>query len=558
MKKIIYIILIIVLIVMIPFYYNQYKIYELKKAAFNYSTDLKTSFWGNKAKVYLYSLINKEYITDFNLLFHNKVDIYHSYVNVIKNRNGYKYELYIDDVNESFTSRNIRLISALNEDNKDYNGYFSGVEVNNYVWFSGQVWRIIDTKDGIKMITESPVTSIKYGESSDWKTSYVREWLNDLDDKKYDDLNKTSLDGIFYDSLSNKELIKKTNFCIGKASNVKYDFVKTVRENNGMNILEEIEDNSECNEITEDYVGLITASEYFRTFKDGKSFLSNSNYSYTVTPYDDNILWYIYGFSPGYLMNEKFNLDDSYSIRPVIVLDENVEIYAGNGSKNNFYRIAENKSNNLSKRNIGEFVSYSNYLFRIINIDSNESVKLKLYSLDNRIPYYLYKTDNKEEACYGIEKKVVNGCTTKFDSKQGKSPLFRNNKYVAIKNNIAYYLNGDDSLSFYNRLNNNSYLIDYKFYDGEYEGDYKTAFNSFVNNKVGLTRVGEMFSGNDNSYYYWTLNSNDGKIIYINFDGKLSTEYSCLNFWSRPIIVLKKDINIIDGDGTENNPLIIK
>ena len=37
-------------------------------------------------------------------------------------------------------------------------------------------------------------------------------------------------------------------------------------------------------ETSEDYVGLITASEYFKTFKDGKSFLSNSNYSYTITP----------------------------------------------------------------------------------------------------------------------------------------------------------------------------------------------------------------------------------------------------------------------------------
>ena len=50
----------------------------------------------------------------------------------------------------------------------------------NYVWYSGKLWRITAIyPDGtMKMITDGNITTINWGETTTYSTSWMREWLN--------------------------------------------------------------------------------------------------------------------------------------------------------------------------------------------------------------------------------------------------------------------------------------------------------------------------------------------------------------------------------------------
>ena len=43
------------------------------------------------------------------------------------------------------------------------NYYYKGKDVNNYVWYSGRMWRIVSVDDNIKLIAEDSQTSLVWG-----------------------------------------------------------------------------------------------------------------------------------------------------------------------------------------------------------------------------------------------------------------------------------------------------------------------------------------------------------------------------------------------------------
>ena len=73
---------------------------------------------------------------------------------------------------------------------------------------------------------------------------------------------------------------------------------------------------------------------------------------------------------------------------------------------------------------------------------------------------------------------------------------------------------------------------------------YKAGGNSsFLNNKTS----------------YWLSNKNkDGDNWYIQSDGSLAIGNDTNSFSVRPVVRLKSEISLIKGDGTENNPYIVK
>lgn len=72
-----------------------------------------------------------------------------------------------------------------NDDNYSYMGgcYFKGYPVNNFLWYSGFLWRImgINADGSIRLITDETVTSIPWGATGtakNYEDSYVKDWLN--------------------------------------------------------------------------------------------------------------------------------------------------------------------------------------------------------------------------------------------------------------------------------------------------------------------------------------------------------------------------------------------
>ena len=372
--------------------------------------------------------------------------------------------------------------------NVDSNYVFIGNAVNNYIYYSGILFRIIEVNDNsIKIITEDPITSIFFGDQLDYSKSYVRKWLNPLENINYS--------GIFYNQLNNPDLyLNKFDFCIDQISNVNYS----------------------CNQTINDYVGLLTAYEYERA-KGKESYLNINSYFWTSNTSTDNI-WYV--TDTGDINDNAFTEQNyySYGVRPVINLKLDVKLVSGDGSKNSPYIIEQNYSNLLSSKNVGDFVKFNNYDFKII--EKNNNVTL---ALDGFIK------NNDEDI-------IIPFLNSDFN------------------NSILNYLNGE----FYNSLNNKEYIIESKWYNGIYVNDYSTVYNDSFSANVGLLKVGDFYINDYEDYFLLNRNNDYDATLYSVLNK--SRLYADLIYNAkkiRPAMVLDGNVVIESGNGTKENPYLI-
>lgn len=237
------------------------------------------------------------------------------------------------------------------------NFYFKGVDVNNYLLYSGRMWRIIDIdSDGVKIITDNNQTSLVWGYNSDYLSSYIYKWLN-ITDNDYS--------GIFLNSLNNySEYLVKNDFCYNFVDNDKYG----------------------CQKSNNDYVGLISIYEYMRSGgKDG--FINNSEYFWTINASDSGKVWYV--FDKGGINDESNDLVSyhTFGVRPVIKINKDALLISGNGTKDNPFVIENDTSIMLEHKSIGSYVKYDNYVWRINGIN-DDSIRLILDGLlENKLDY---------------------------------------------------------------------------------------------------------------------------------------------------------------------------
>ena len=175
---------------------------------------------------------------------------------------------------------------GLYEDDDEY--YYKGKNVNNYVIYSGRLWRIIsiDKESNIKMITEDSQTSLVWGINTDYEKSYVRSWLND----------ENMVFKSFFASLDDPNSIGYTRTCI-----------------------DVIEDKITCEKTVNDRVGLLSYFEYKKAGAE-KSYLNTGRYWWLSNVDKNNTSLYV--FSKGNVNNDSFSGTSyySYGVRPVITV----------------------------------------------------------------------------------------------------------------------------------------------------------------------------------------------------------------------------------------------
>ena len=212
---------------------------------------------------------------------------------------------------------------------KDGYFYYKGSKVNNYVYYSGRMFRIIDIKNGIRMIEDETNTNLIWGIEDKYSESLIHEWLNNY-------------------------------------LNTLKDYEVYLEENNWCNESIDVSSYS-CNDYIKEYVGLISTDDYIKA--GGKnSYLNNETYFWTINSDMDNKALYVN--DEGGINNLSSNEETyfSYGIRPVITLKEDTSIISGDGTKNNPY-IIENLGNAMLRDNsVGSYVRYNNESFRIMNI----------------------------------------------------------------------------------------------------------------------------------------------------------------------------------------------
>ena len=406
--------------------------------------------------------------------------------------------------------------------------YLKGNSNNNYIWYSGFLWRImgINVDGSVRLITDENVTAIPYHEnSSNWDGSYAKDWLN-----KY-----------FYPRLKENNIIKESTWCS-----------ETTTSSSGVRVT------CENNLSTQSaYVGLITIDEYNLAGADS-SYLNIGQYQWTMTPYSSYNAWGVLdtGDADGHLVAI------TNGLRAVINVNSDVTITSGNGtlgetwsSQSGPYILNEDKSVEITGKineqaTSGEYVMYAGRKYRVVDKDSNGNTKLIL--------------DGYYEETSGTIYTMSYGSNNTFSTTTG----------------IGQKLNGD----VLNWLTNNSesekakLVSDYTWYQNNFDlgYDYKISLNEesptrSIQATVGLIRVGEMLSSqsssiltkgyqNTSSYSnattYWTMtpytsSSKAWNVILTGLDNTYSVSDAC---GLRAVIVVNSDVTITSGNGTWSSP----
>lgn len=244
-------------------------------------------------------------------------------------------------------------ISSLSATGADSNAdrYIIGNIPDNYVYYSGKMWRIVSYNDNnktVKLISDEVVTVLPFNDaSSNFNNSNVDIWLNNT----------------FLKTLRNPDYY---------LLNANWNY--SVVTNSGM---------PGTSNVTQSRVGLLNYYEYDKS----KEFL-NSDYSWwLISKSSESDNWYISNNNP-----VSASVNTYVGIRPSIVLNPNITYaYGGEGTKDNPYRLVGESTalagTLLNTRYAGEYVNFAGELYRITNTTTNYTrlVKVNVISSLNTV-----------------------------------------------------------------------------------------------------------------------------------------------------------------------------
>ena len=422
------------------------------------------------------------------------------------------------------------LLDNISEENLYDDGtdtFITGEDPNNYIWYSGKLWRAVSVNNEAKttkLVTQWNISSISYNEinNSSFEGSYMEDWLND-----------TTVDG-FLGNLRDYE-----NFIVTDA---KWNATEDATS------LGSITRPSDSGTVVTDAVGLLNMYEYQSSNKGGiNGYLNNGLYWWTLTPNSSTTLVSI---SPtGETITDLSHYADG--IRPSINLRSDVKIVSGSGTENDPYRLLGDSDTNLSgtklnTRYSGEYIRFGtgdNNLYRIVSHETPELTKIV-----NSEPL----KENGEFINLSLNPNEVKD----FINNVFISDYFEDGQFSMISENTVWYWSSVSDGESYK-------LAKYKNINGD-----ELISNTSIDT-IGLLRLGELMTGQFNRYTsrenvntgltskYW-LNTMEGdKNKYVQDKGGLGIAASG-DSGLKLAFNLKSNVIITGGDGTKNNPFTLE
>lgn len=407
--------------------------------------------------------------------------------------------------NKTVVTRYVNVVKKIKETVKKElkkDTYYKGLEPNNYIYFSNVLFRILKISgNDIVIVSDSDVSNVNYDS--------IEKWF------KYYDSNLTD---------SAKKLIVKNKYC-------------------NMKINDSNMNSTNCNSYSKkaDY-GLLSITDINSTLDNGGSYLVGGTITWTANSVDNkNYFAFRNMFYNSDSIYYSFDKTHNLGIRPVITIKGDTLIVDGDGTYDNPYVMTDyiklNKNSELNERFSGEYLRYSDYLWRIQGIESDGTVKAICgQSIFN-----------------GLEPVRVNYSSSIKDKYY--NPTEKGNVGYIINNTTSKYI--DTSFI----VNHNIEVPIYKkepSYGNEVSSkNYKT--------KISSPNMYDMYSAASNNPYsksYWLVNSSKlssevpgisdtGAVMY----GEASVNYS---YGIRPVVYFNKNVIVTGGKGTIDNPYIIK
>ncbi len=418
------------------------------------------------------------------------------------------YTIRDKNYNKTVVTRTVIVANNLTEvvkKNTDATGYYKGLNQNNYLLYSGMLFRIVKVnEDGsIKLITDEAITNLR-ADYDNYENSNVDTWLKEVYLKS---LNKTD-----------KYLVDST-YCVG-------------------NINSTTDYTTECSSTITSKVGLLNISDYYNTLANNNSSIHTSRYM-LANKVDNNYL-----SAPITDKDITVTTKILAPIRPVITLKANLYLLSGNGSSDNPYKLDDYsyaKANDLlSSRIVGEYVQYSGLSFRIIGIDSNKNVRLIMADP------WVVQPKNK-----ALTLSIENLSNTRFN--------------LTEENNPGYILNND----YLDYIDTKSIVdTEYEIPTTVDEVNYNDYQTTPIKAKILLPKTYELFASSGNSkenmissYMYIDSTDNSNTVYAINgatgnvfeFNTQALSEYRI-----RAVLTIKGDLKISSGKGTINSPYLLK
>ena len=405
--------------------------------------------------------------------------------------------------------------------------FITGEDPNNYIWYSGKLWRAVSVNNEsktTKLVTQWNISAINYSSgSTDFEGSFMEEWLND-----------TTVDG-FLGNLRepDKFIVMDAKW---DATNDNRDLGSITRPNG--------------TSVVTDAVGLLNSYEYQSSDNGGTDgYLNNGTDWVTLSPYRLSYIRYVDFNGNLYRTSPHFGM-----VRPSINLKSNVRVVSGDGTKDNPYRLNGDNDTNLtgtklSSRYSGEYVQFGtgeNNLYQIVSHENGSGTKI--VSAEPLKDSGIFK-----EIAFNVWYNVNYSSTTIIGT-------FLNNDFL---NNGEYMTSEqrnmiEDSTTWYlgtQGVEDNYKLTKYKDVDMT---DYTTSTDA----KVGLLRFGELMLGHKNDSGVvsttWTLTPENQTRLIVTSESYTMALDANLTASVRPSMNLKSNVVITSGDGTKNNPFQIE
>lgn len=404
-----------------------------------------------------------------------------------------------------------RLSSIVKEATKDTNNYYKGFRDDNYIMFNNMLFRIvkINDNDTIMAVSEESLASVDYTNDGRFANSSLDKWLNDY----------------FYNLLEDKykDLIVSTKWCDDVVNKDDYMTTECTRTSAKRNI------------------GIMSIQDYNNTLQDGNSFYDSRALSWFSNIGEDNNPWTFTSMYDYPLKTEPMNQEYLFNVRPTITLKKNTKVLSGDGSSGNPYILVENntarKNSDLNKRQIGEYITYEGYTYRISNLNNNGTTEVIMTGV-------IKNGDNELNIGYnnGSGKKVYN-------SKQ------EGNIGYQVINDLTKYISTD----LFEKTK-----VEVPIYSGRVTYQGKKNIKEY-NDIISIPSTFDIFSAkglNSGNGGYWLIDSSNEENIKTMVYPIGTVSYTPITDDTTAGVkvkaTFKKDVIITDGSGTLSDPYEVR
>ena len=499
---------------------NEYIVYEGTLQAYE-SNIHEIRVWLNEASPN--SVLGKH--------FHGKV-----VVEVEQNNATDPYERPINPAvsNILFASENLGANCTTYNDGVDT--FLVGQCSNNYIWYSGKLWRVVlknNETGAVKMVTDNAITVISYSAEGNtaFENSYMDQWLNQEFLPTLHDYSDYLVTNSIWDA--------------------------TLDDN------EELERPGGTTTV-ERTVGLLNAYEYYTTsaasgYLHNKASDTNGEYWWLITPYNAYRVWNVY--YDGTLSNSNSVVGNG--VRPSVNLKSGVQIDSGSGSQSNPYILKGDKQETvvgttlLSTRYSGEYVTFNNGLYRIVAVE-NGLTKITAVNKPSSL------ARNKFHSASGVTSFA--DATIKTDLETYYQGLKTTNEtaFNMIEPNTTWYLGGVGSGDSFGNYHYKASIC--ASVDASVSMNACTEKATSTTASIALPRVGEMFTSQitrGTKASFWTLTPySASEVRYVPKDGTLNISVPSNGYYgARPSMYLKSGVVIASnntGNGTYEYPYQIQ